>query len=452
MGVAHRIGRVAADQVLRADVQPAGEADAVVHHQDLLVRAQVQPGHVPGQRRVHEARRRHPRPAQPAIGRREEIAAADAVDHTRTSTPRRCARTSASMKGAPAARRGRCSSTGRCGGRGLDGGEHARIGLVAVAQQPDRIARRRGAPRQPLAAAVERREQAVLRRSRARGDGRIPPGLRPAQRDGAAADAVDAEQGVDRATQEGRQPGEADPADRAADIALAQQGMRGHQRREHDVQGGEGDRGQRHGRIIHARTRFRKARRSGAGPPPQPEEPQASRPPAPRRRSTAPRAIPPQPAATPETACSTAAPPKKAMLLADSARPVCSGRHRGADLGEDQDLEGDHQAEGDHDRGVEGRRQHRQAERRGQPAARPARHQQEDQAGDARDGCRPAAPPAGRPSAAPRRPAPGRRPAPSPPAAARCRPARGSAPWPPSARARPTARARPAPRRSWRRR
>src|SRR4051794_22177116 len=72
VGVADRVGRITPYQVLATDVQPAREADPAIDNEDLLVRAQVQERHVPGERGVYKAGSRYAAPPKPPICRREE--------------------------------------------------------------------------------------------------------------------------------------------------------------------------------------------------------------------------------------------------------------------------------------------------------------------------------------------------------------------------------------------
>ncbi len=58
VGVVHDEGRVVGADVLGADVDAAGEADAAVDHQYLAMAAQVHEGHAPGKIRMQEARDR----------------------------------------------------------------------------------------------------------------------------------------------------------------------------------------------------------------------------------------------------------------------------------------------------------------------------------------------------------------------------------------------------------
>ena len=66
--------------VLVGDVHAAGEGERPVHDQRLLVRAQVDERHAPGQERVHEARSRHALAPQPVVGARQQPTAADPVN------------------------------------------------------------------------------------------------------------------------------------------------------------------------------------------------------------------------------------------------------------------------------------------------------------------------------------------------------------------------------------
>src|SRR4051812_5951 len=89
MRVAHATLGRRRSEILGADIQPAGEALLAVDDEQLLVVAQIEKGHAPGQRRMEEARRLDAGPAQPPIGGSKEIPAADTVDqHARLDAAR----------------------------------------------------------------------------------------------------------------------------------------------------------------------------------------------------------------------------------------------------------------------------------------------------------------------------------------------------------------------------
>src|SRR5580698_8793483 len=72
--------RVVARDVLTANVQPSRECDTTVDAQNLLVAAQVEEWHSPGNSRVHEPRDRHTSLPQSVIRRRREIVAPNPID------------------------------------------------------------------------------------------------------------------------------------------------------------------------------------------------------------------------------------------------------------------------------------------------------------------------------------------------------------------------------------
>jgi hypothetical protein len=114
----------------------------------------------------------------------------------------------------------------RDAGPGLaDRRDHRRIGFVAVAQQRDAIAALGRAAGQASRGPVERGQMVGALDRRLLTVARAVPGPAGAQAMGAPGHPVDAEHQIQQRAQHRGEPGDADPADRAADVALAQQDM-----------------------------------------------------------------------------------------------------------------------------------------------------------------------------------------------------------------------------------
>ncbi len=242
MRVAHRMRRPVAQQILATDIEPAGEGDASVDDEQLLVGAQIEQRHAPRQRRVQEAGDADAAATQPPVGRRDEIAATDAVDENThldaalAGANQRVDEGAAGRIGAEDVARQRDA-----GARAVDRGEHSWIGLVAVAQERDGIAALGPPPGDALPGLLERRQMVVAARRRG---GRLGAVFRLplAQPAGAPPHPVDAEDQIDDAAENRREPGKADPADRGADVTLVQQHMPGDPDGEHEMHERKSDR------------------------------------------------------------------------------------------------------------------------------------------------------------------------------------------------------------------
>jgi hypothetical protein len=110
--------------------------------------------------------------------------------------------------------------------------QHRRIGLVAVAQQGQGVARLRRTLRDAPRRDLQRCQVVVDVHARRRG---APPAVAPhrAQPPCAAPDAVDAEHEIEEPAEDRRQPRQADPADGSPDVALALQHVHGHRHGDH---------------------------------------------------------------------------------------------------------------------------------------------------------------------------------------------------------------------------
>ena len=199
--------------------------------------AQVQERHPPGQHGVHEQPGRHAEPVQAAPRSGEEVAAADPVDdHADLGAPvlRRLQRRAEGLAGPVVAKD--VARQGDAAPRLPDRCQHRRVGLVAVAVARDAVARHRRQAGDRLHRPVEGTV----------GLGHVGGGLRrvvellrgpPLQPAGAPLDPVDAEGEVEQRAEDGREPGEPDPADGRAHHALAQQHVDADPEREHEADG-----------------------------------------------------------------------------------------------------------------------------------------------------------------------------------------------------------------------
>ena len=235
---AHQASAAGDIEVLVADIHAAGEADAAIDDQQLLVRAQVEQRHAPGQVRMQEAGDRHRRAAQVAIGAGVEIATADTVQQHAHRNPARLgggqrgdeAAADAVMAKDVAAERNAVPGGG-------DGIEHGGIGGLAVLQGRGGVAGQQGAAGDFAGGAIQRdqvrRRNGATGRLIGRGDGTAAQAL------AAALNAVDAEQDIQRGAECRGEPGQADPRGRGDRIALTQQDVCGHGRRAQDLNDGE---------------------------------------------------------------------------------------------------------------------------------------------------------------------------------------------------------------------
>ena len=215
--------------VLVGDVEPPGEPDPAVHHEDLFVGAQVQERHAPRQRRVQEAGGRHAAVLQLAIGARGEPTAADAVDqHPDSHAPAMCLgqridELPAPFVGPEDVRRQADAVLGR-----RDRRQHRRIPLVTIVQHRHRVAGQGRAPGDAPDAALEGVEVIVFAGRGPATPARIVAPVGRAQAPGAALHPVHTEHEIGDRPGEGCEPGQADPSDGGGDLALALQNMDGH--------------------------------------------------------------------------------------------------------------------------------------------------------------------------------------------------------------------------------
>ena len=117
------------------------KAKRPVDAEELLVGPEVEERHAPRLKRMQEARGRHAGIVQPAVGRRTQITAADSVDQDANlhaallGADQRVDEGAAGRVGAEDVARQAHAHT-----RGVDGGDHLRIGVVAILDQVDGIA------------------------------------------------------------------------------------------------------------------------------------------------------------------------------------------------------------------------------------------------------------------------------------------------------------------------
>ena len=115
--------------------------------------------------------------------------------------------------------------------------QHRRIGFIAVAHRRDRVAGQGRTMREdadrPFQGRILLAAQGADRRRR-----RPAGGIAAADPVGTPPDPVDAEHPVERRADDGREPGQAHPADRGGDVALVKQDMDRDQDREAHMQGG----------------------------------------------------------------------------------------------------------------------------------------------------------------------------------------------------------------------
>jgi hypothetical protein len=185
---------------------------------------------------VQEARGGYPHGAQSLPCRGTQIAATVAIDQdpdldTARTGARECVNERASGTiGAEDVARERDTAPGR-----VDRGEHRRIALIAVAQDPDCIVVFHTALRDALGRELERGQ--VVGTGRCwQYPGNARRGAGGAQRPGPATYPVDAEQQVQQAAEHRGEPGEADPADRGGGLTLVQQHMDADPEGQRDVQ------------------------------------------------------------------------------------------------------------------------------------------------------------------------------------------------------------------------
>ncbi len=154
--VARALG-VVPQNVAAADVHAAGEGGLSVHHQQLAVVAQVQVGRRRQQARGQETGHRHPGAAQQARGPGEVVALAHRVDEDAHRHPAPVGRHEGVDEPAPGGVR-----LEQIGGqedplaRLFDGGQHGRVGAVAVLQHRQLVARQQRAAGHLLGDAHER--------------------------------------------------------------------------------------------------------------------------------------------------------------------------------------------------------------------------------------------------------------------------------------------------------
>ncbi len=196
--------------------------------------AQVDERHAPRPHRVHEAHRGHAARPQPVGGAAAQVAAADPVHHH----PHRHAPGVGRQQRVdePAADRVVVEQVGAQQDRplgALDRRQHDRIGAVAVLEPAQGVA----AEQRPAGEAPDRLgQQRVLPVQLPLAGGHaVPAGPppRPTQPARQPPHPVDAEHRVERGADQRRQPGQADPADRRADVALGAQHVQRDQHRQH---------------------------------------------------------------------------------------------------------------------------------------------------------------------------------------------------------------------------
>ena len=237
---------------------PPMKADGAIHHQQLPVVAHVEERHAPGQPGVQETGGGDPAVAQAIKDFGIKIADADTVQqHADLDAARlgRDQRIGESL--VPPRHRGKHKTSWRWSVWRRDRGQHLRIGGVAAFQHGQGVAIGQGAAGDARAGFAQ---LANLRRGvRQAGRGR-QAGLgiaQPAHFQGPPRHPVDPEQVIDQPAQKRREPGRADPAQRAAHIAFLEQNVHRHRAGDQDVQGSDqGDQGGGgHGKHL-ARHRF----------------------------------------------------------------------------------------------------------------------------------------------------------------------------------------------------
>ena len=235
MSVADAVRRIGRLDILRPDVEAAGEGDPAVYHQQLAVVAQVEERRLPREVGMQEARDRDARLAQAVVGARPEVTAADAVDqhpHLHAALLRRDQRLMELLARLVGPEDVAAQADAFL--RPADLLEHPRIGLVAAAQHLHGVSGLRGQAGQPADRIFQRRER-VRRSPGTVGRGEHQRLALASQPLGAPLHAVDAHDGVEQSAHEGRQPGNPDPGHSGADAALVEQHMNRHRAGNGDV-------------------------------------------------------------------------------------------------------------------------------------------------------------------------------------------------------------------------
>lgn len=213
-----------------ADVHATGESEASVHGENFAVVAEVDGGNLPrrDERRWQKARARDIGVAQVMENGRKRIARAGGINehaHFHAAFDR------ATKRGDELFAAGVIVENVGAEGdrllRGLDGGEHRGERFVARDERADAVARHERAGRD---AANDPRHHAEMLGPDLFGFAEVfrdgPDGdAMDAERNGTAANAVDAQDEVEQGTQQGDKPDDADPERGGAGIAFVKQGM-----------------------------------------------------------------------------------------------------------------------------------------------------------------------------------------------------------------------------------
>ena len=224
-------------EIAVADVHAAGESDPMVHDQHFAVVAQVDVDRGRQQPRRQEARMPHPLlPEDPArVG--PGVVLADPVDdypHVHIALPGPIERVEEGVSGGVGLKEVALKQNALA--RAVDGGEHRRIGLLAVEQGNDLVALEQRSPGHRFRHAGDALELVLEVLERHSGLG-LRPIADPVQvevhgpvgfelsRPGG--DPVDAEEQVQDRPREGKEEAYRNPAERGARVALAQEHVPG---------------------------------------------------------------------------------------------------------------------------------------------------------------------------------------------------------------------------------